>query len=377
MSTTLKKRILFPVASIVIGFAAVALVLEIVLRFLPVCDAQQRLPVNEENPIFRFAPNRTIQWSSGWNFSMTNTLRLNNDGFLSGIDYHADDPGPLLAVVGDSYVEALMVPYEETGQGRMQKALDGRGRVYAFAIRGSPLSQYLAMAEYARDRYRPDAMAIVVIGNDFDESLLAYKSEPGYHYFAERGDGSLELQRVDYTPDRTKLLVRHSALARYLLINLQLLLLPSRLKDKFAAGGERPTAYVGNTSSAAGGERVARSKRGVDAFLAELPARSGLDKSRILLVVDGIRPHLYEPATLESVNGSFFDVMRRYFLDRASESGYEVIDMQKVFMAHYAHFGQRFEYPNDDHWNPLGHELFFEAMNGSAVMKRFRDLEGP
>lgn len=377
MSTTLKQRIVFPVASIVVGLVAIALVLEIVLRFLPVCDAQHRLPVNERDPIFRFEPNRAIRWSSGWNFSMTNTLRVNNDGFLSGIDYYADEPGPLLAVVGDSYVEALMVPYEETGQGRMQKAVEGRGRVYSFALRGSPLSQYLAMAEYARDKYRPDAMVIVVVGNDFDESLLAYKSEPGYHYFAERGDGALELQRIDYTPGRAKGLVRHSALARYLLINLELLLLPSRLKDKFADRGQRPTAYVGNTPSTVGEERVTRSKRGVDAFLAEFPARSGLDESRILLVMDGIRPHLYEPAMLESVNGSFFDVMRRYFLERANETGYEVIDMQTVFMAHFARFGRRFEYTNDDHWNPLGHELFFEAMNGSAVMKRFRDLERP
>jgi hypothetical protein len=376
MPTTFKHRIVFPIASIVVGFVVIALVLEVILRFLPVCDAQRRLPVNERDPIFRFEPNRTIRWSSGWNFSMTNTLRVNNDGFLSGIDYHADDPGRLLAVVGDSYVEALMVPYEETGQGRMQKALDGRGRVYAFAIRGSPLSQYLAMAEYARGKYRPDAMTVVIIGNDFDESLLAYKSEPGYHYFAEREDGSLELQRVDYTPGRTKALVRHSALARYLLINLELLLVPSRLRDKLTARGS-PTAYVGSTPSAAGEERVARSKRGVDAFLEELPARSGLDKSRILLVVDGIRPHLYDPAMLESANGSFFDVMRRYFLDRANETGYEVIDMQPLFMAHFARFGRRFEYTNDDHWNPLGHELFFEAMNGSAVMKRFRDLEAP
>ncbi len=370
-------RIVFPAVSIVAGLVAVALVLEIVLRFLPVCDAQHRLPVNDDNHIFRFEPDRTIRWSSGWDFSMTNTLHVNNDGFLSGIDYHADDTGPLLAVVGDSYVEALMVPYEETGQGRMQEALEGRGRVYAFAIRGSPLSQYLAMAEYARDKYRPDAMAIVVVGNDFDESLLAYKSEPGYHYFAEREDGSLELLRIDYTPGRTKLLVRHSALARYLLINLQLLLVPSRLKDRLADRGQRPTAYVGNTPSAAGEERATRSKRGVDAFLAELPVRSGLDKSRILLVVDGIRPHLYEPAMLDSVNGSFFDVMRRYFLERANEAGYEVIDMQTVFMAHFARFGQRFEYTHDDHWNPLGHQLFFEAMNGSAVMQRFRDLERP
>lgn len=66
--------------------------------------------------------------------------------------------------------------------GRLARFAGARGRVYSFASSGSPLSQYLAYAELARDRFRPDALVVVVVGNDFDESLLEYNSAPGFHY---------------------------------------------------------------------------------------------------------------------------------------------------------------------------------------------------
>jgi hypothetical protein len=366
---TFKVKILFPAMTVVIAAFVFALFLEIVLRFLPVCDGGHRQPVNQEHPVFKFEANRTYQWSQGWRFTLHNKISVNNDGFISSIDYAPGAGGPLVAVIGDSYVEALMVPYEETGQGRLMEALRDQARVYSFAIRGSPLSQYLAFAEYARDKYRPDAMVFAIVGNDFDESLLAYKDEPGYFYFAEQDDGRLELELVDFVPSNAKALVRKSALARYMMINLELMMLPSRLRAR-SAGGDPAAKYAGNTRADTSPERVRDSKRAVDAFLAELPARSGLDPSRILLVVDGFRPHMYDPEMLAKVEGSYFHIMRDYIIERAAEVGFGVSDMHVVFTEHYAEHGERFEYPTDTHWNSLGHEMFFEEMYRSNAVQQ-------
>jgi hypothetical protein len=52
--------------------------------------------------------------SRGWDFEMINHRRVNSAGWVNDQDYHKDDDAPLLAIIGDSYVEALMVPYVKT-----------------------------------------------------------------------------------------------------------------------------------------------------------------------------------------------------------------------------------------------------------------------
>ncbi len=137
------------------------------------------------------------------------------------------------------------------------------------------------------------------------------------------------------------------------------------------------TTWVGNTIYDADSTRVADSRAAVDAFLEQLPIRSGLAPARILFVVDGMRPHLYDEDGLRLARESSVDGMRRYFVGRAAEEGYEVVDMQPLFIDHFQRFGRRFEsFPIDAHWNSLGHELFFEAMIRSQVVKALRAGDG-
>lgn len=46
------------------------------------------------------------------------------------------------------------------------------GTSLSFGTSGSTLSSYLAYAGYASKVFHPNAMAFIIIGNDFDESLL-------------------------------------------------------------------------------------------------------------------------------------------------------------------------------------------------------------
>jgi len=96
---------------------------------------------------------------------------------------------------------------------------------------------------------------------------------------------------------------------------------------------------------------------------------SGLNPSRIVFVVDGNRPAIYEPEILASLEGSYFEVMRHYFMTSAARAGFEVIDMQQELTNHYKRHGQRFEFPNDSHWNSVGHEVFANAVQRSKVYR--------
>ncbi len=369
-----KRRLWFAILSTILGLLAPLIIMEIVLRFLPVNEGLRVLPVNQTNPILRFTPNRNSVWSKGWNFSLVNRVRTNNYGFVSNIDYDPLARSPLLAIVGDSYVEAAMVPYDQTGAARLAERLKGVARVYSFGASGSSLSQYLAYAEYARDIFHPDSLVIVVVGNDFDESLMKYKNAPGFYYFVENGDDKLVLKRVDLEVTPLRKLVRASALGMYLITNLNIENTIARLIGNEASRAEKGPAFVGNTAATADPTRVADSQRAVDEFLKILPQMSGLDSTKIVLAVDGIRPNLYD-SSLESAQGSYFDVMRRYFMAGAKAKGFEVIDMQSEFIDHYRKHGQMFEFPNDDHWNAVGHEVFADAVERSAVYSRLSSMK--
>ncbi len=368
------KQVLTNALLVLMGFFVAFVALEVVLRFLPVTDAQKRLAVNAEDPVLRYRPKRTFTWSKGWNFRQVNQITINNFGFVNDQDYDTTSTTPLLAVVGDSYVEAFMVPFEETLTGRLAAHFGPRARVYSFAVSGAPLSQYLFYSDYVRRTFKPDALVIVVAGNDFDESLARYSTRRGYHLFTPDARGELVLTRVDFAPSPLKKFFRTFALARYIVGNLQIQGVVAQRRQNDASVSEAQR-YVGNTLAEADTARVLDSKRAVDAFLEQLPARSGLPPSRIGFVVDGMRPHLYEDAQLAAAQGSFFDVMRRAFIAEARARDYHVIDMQTIFEGQHRIDGSRFEFSYDNHWNARGHEVVSGSVLESELLRRWVDSE--
>ena len=177
---------------------------------------------------------------------------MNNAGYVNDQDYDAADPRPLLAVVGNSYVEAVMVPYAETLQGRLAAVVAPRARVYSYGASGAPLSQYLIWAREARERWKASALIIVVVGNDFDESLAVYKTGPGFHHYVAGSDGKLTLRRLDCPPARLRILAQSSALVRYLLLHLNVQEHLHALTEFVLTfvRSARAETYVGNTAAA-------------------------------------------------------------------------------------------------------------------------------
>ena len=356
-------------SAVALGMLAPIVVGELALRLIPWSyDGTRRMPVNEEQPIARNEPDREFTWSWDWNFSIVNTVRINNAGFHSDVDYDADAPGPLLAVIGDSFVAALHVPWRRSCAGRLATMLEPAARVYAFSQSGAGLSQYLAWARHARDVYRPSGLVFVVIDNDYSDSLNAHVVTRGFHQFVDQGGGGrLSWQRIDFAPSLPYRLARRSALVRYLMHNLRLFA-PGPLTEVRRWFGWNQRALRPEYTE---GRLITDSKRGVDAFFELLPEHSGLGPERIVFVVDAMRPELYDDERLEAARGSYDDVMRRYFLANADRRGYEILDMQPRFIAHWREHRQRFDWPSDRHWNALGHERCFDAVRSSKLLRAF------
>ncbi len=246
---------LLATVTVALTIATCLLLAELVLRFLPVASAMYTAPVTARNPVFRFAPNRDFVYSRDWDMALANRGHVNNAGFVNDQDYRKDGELPLLAVIGDSMIEAAMVPYRDTLQGRLAELLAGKLRVYSFATAGAPLSQYLIWARHAVREYGAQALIINVVGNDFDESHSAYKTSPGFWHYVPDVDGTLRLRLFEYRPGRLRDVVVASALARYLLFNMQVTAhwvgLRSFLLDRPASAAlENADGNAGRTANA-------------------------------------------------------------------------------------------------------------------------------
>lgn len=362
------RAVLFPVLSVLIGIFLALSILEVVLRFFPVYSGLYAEPVSARQPVLRFIPNVEFLFSRGWNFRGVNIGHVNNFGFINDQDYDPTVTSSLAAVIGDSFIEAAMVPFGKTLQGRLAETVRGKGRVYSYGMSGAPLSQYLAWATWVKTVFHPDLLIVTIVGNDFDESLIRYKNEPSYYYFDDSREG-MPLVRVDTDTGFLRQTIRLSsvfALSRYVRQNLGLSAIAQRLRNP-------NLQYVGNVPATMTQERIERSKRAIDAFLTRLPGEANVPARRIIFVMDGMRPNLYSAEELRKAEGSFFDTMRRYFIAHAVPRGYTVIDMQPLFIERYRATGERFEYPDDGHWNEAGHAMVAEAVKKTRV---FRDRFG-
>lgn len=366
MNNRFREKVIIPALSVVLGTIFMFVFLEMVFRFLPVLDYTYPQPINDKSPVAKALPNREMMYSKGWKFQYRNKVRVNNDGFINDLDYHVDDKEPLVAIVGDSYIEALIVPYAATLQGRLAHGFRDKLRVYSFGFSGAPLSQYLAWARYAREKYRNDFLIINVVGNDFDESLLKYNNSAGGYFYRPDAKGDLQLTRVDYMFTKYRFVFK-SALMRYLLLNLE----ATNTMEKIRRLRSGKQEYVGNVGAVASSDKINDSKRVIAAFFRDLPVYSGLPNNKVLLILDAMRPSMYEDQELQKALGSYYDQMRREFMSRAVSLGYIVLDMQRAFMEHYKVNSAKFEFPEDGHWNPLGHQLAAESIISSELFKLF------
>jgi hypothetical protein len=366
-----RKHWLFAVVTVVLSTALSISVIELVLEFLPVGTGMLGLPVNESSPVYRFEPNSNFVFSIGWKLDGVNRGHVNNAGFVNDQDYVKSPTPPLLAVVGDSFIEAAMVPYPRTVQGRLAAALAGQLRVYSFGTAGAGLSQYLILARHAVEEYDAQAVIISVVFNDFDESYFAYRPSDAYWYYVPDDNGELHLKLFEHHRSLLRSLVIKSALARYLLINLQIDKVIHQtpfLKGLVASPAHAQAPRADDLPPDADAERMRISYAVIEAFFRDLAVMVKLPPDRVLFTLDGF----HYPDSAAAARGYYFDRMRRAFTAKAMALGYGVIDLDPFFFADFARRGERFEIPGDGHWTANAHGVIADAVLASQFVQRLR-----
>ncbi len=356
--------------TVLASVAFTILVFEIVLRFLPVAWGLPVEPPTAENPIQRYVANTPYVWSLGWNFYVVVHGRSNAQGFLADYDYDTKASQPLVAIVGDSFMEALHVPFAETVTGRLQAMLGTRGRAYVFAQSGAPLSQYVAYAQHACSIYHPQRLVVNVVGNDFDESLYTHRKRDGLFHLYPQPDGTFDYKLTPLpAPSVVERIARHSALSLYLARNVGV----SNVINLFRSGETKAATnqsryYVGNTLADANATRIDEGEKVIAWFVEALPKAACLAAKDIVIMVDAIRSEIYDDAPHRAAPMSYFGLMRQRLISEASTRGFKVIDMEPYFRAAYARDHLPFEFPTDGHWNSYAH-----AIATAAVRETLRD----
>jgi hypothetical protein len=352
-----------------VSIALTLLTAEIVLRFLPVATALPVEPPTAENPIQRYVADHPYTWSLDWNMVRVVRGRSNAQGFLANYDYDASDHRPLIAVVGDSYMESLPVPFAESLTGRLQTMLGERARAYVFAQSGSPLSQYVAYARHACMVYRPVRLVVTVVGNDFDESIFIHRVRNGIFHLHPVANGGFDLILTPLPPlGWGERILRRSALALYLIRNVGIKNVIADFGIDLARANPRQASrYVGQVDADANPRRIEEGHRVIDWFLGELPQAACLAPNDIVIVVDAPRPEVYDASMLAATQTSYFGQMRRRILEQAKARGFRVIDTERYFIAAYALDGKRFEHPSDGHWNAHAHGVVTTAVRDALA----------
>ena len=335
------KNLSLALLSVIFTFTAI----EIILRFFPVADTVPRMPMNKTQILAKFYPNEEVTYSLGWNFYQVSHKRTNNDGFYNDLNYKTNPDKPVIAVIGDSFVEAMQVDNNETFFELLQKDFP-QYYFYSFGASGAQLPTYLTFAKYAVSKYHAKKLIFVIINNDFDESFWEYKVYPGFQYFTKDG----KIYTVYYQPSIIRRTLRHFALVRYLFFNLQINRIIWQLEQK--------VAYENKTKEK---KRIVDAKKAVDIFFELLRKEIKLPHKDIIFVVDAPRELIYKNE-LNEVKKTYFGILRNYFMEKAKKDGYTVIDMLPIFVDYYRKYHKRYEFPTDAHWNEWGHYVVFQTL---------------
>ena len=339
-------------AALVAGIVGTLLLLEAVLRVLPVLKGTYAADPRATWPIHTMIPNTSYTYSTGWNLQNIHRGRINNYGYASPEDYEPGRGG--IAVFGDSYVEALMNEYADTLQGSLHEYLKTPRRIMSFGMSGAEMPDYLGTAAVVRDRFAPDWAVIVITLGDFTRGFSA---TPGYFEWAPDRSPPIRL-RPEIHRSPTSKWTRTVALIRYLRGNLSMRpaeLIRLRRGSDAAAGTGKCQPEV-----------LSKQDEGLlEAYAKALAPAAGVAPEHVILIFDSDRKAIYAGQSSAQRLGcpQRATLANDRLKEIAARNGLHVIDSDPVFRRHFsAGLGPLDRAPIDAHWNAAAHRLMAQEV---------------
>jgi hypothetical protein len=322
---------------LLLGVVVVVLLSEGLLRMLPVATGLAYQASNAQSPVVRGMPNHAYTYSIGWNMRMIRHGRLNNFGYPAATDY--DPLKPNIVVIGDSYIESLMLDPRERLQSLLQEHLHDAIQVYGLGRSGSSLAQKLGVAHWAIPIFHPRLMVINLSEYDIAESLSAMSGD----FYLAMAAGDCRLDRTDRLPTRALVrAVKETSLYHYLYDNLKIQATLGTIFQHPYEGKEEPDD--GRLNSAR------------QCFMRLIPQLIGLPPERVIFLVGADLGTIYrdqQPWPLDVY--PLADLLER--------QGYAVVRSEPLLRQDYSRYHLPVSSrPTDDHWNARGQRLVAGAL---------------
>jgi hypothetical protein len=356
-----------PSVAILVAFFELGL-----FRFFVVVDNFPLATFDRTNQILKYWPNQSGIRYPDRDRRHPVAYSINAAGWNS---IHPGYPEPRgtrqrIAVIGDSYVEAFQVNPAESTAARLEGLIgQTRSEVFSFGISEAPLSHDLHVARYVTRTFRPDAVVVVIVHNDFVDS---YRPKPGRFspslLHLQLGDPVREVPPLPYERSAfAQGLLARSATARFGFYCWRVLTDTSGGASKHGTAAAHFQANVHADEVVSEEVRIRQAAGYLFGEFADLERSSG---TPFVFVMDSTREALYrgqDPRTLTAYR------LNRIAREIAGEAGLTFVDLTDAFEEDYSQLRQRFEFATDNHWNAHGHQVVArEVYRRLLALSRFK-----
>ncbi len=349
-------------------FIILILLLELFFRvIIPASEIPQSF-FDEKELIFRYETNSKSEglFTIGKAAQQKGRWRINNYGWNSPIDYMSQRENKLIAIFGDSYIEAFQVDTDKSYPSLLRNEMGENFDVYSFGISGAPLSEYLNYSRYANKYFNPDILIFNIVHNDFIESILKLRPEKTNMLTLNiEGDTITEnLPKPDYSLrqyNRLEKIIYKSALIRYLYFNLHIGSFIINIRKK----NNSEEKYNANIEVSKNLDNKSLIIKSVDYILGKIHEEN--PNKRIIFIIDAARGDIYRN-TLKNSNILFLhDILKENCL----KYNFEYIDLSLPMENDYKKNKIKFNSEIDAHWNEYGHNFVYNQIREFLTKQNF------
>lgn len=294
-------------------------------------------------------------------------FNINANGWNSCHDIYNEDEAPnkyRVAIIGDSYVEALQVDFDSSFAELLEKRLGTENNeVFRFGISGAPMSQYWHMLRNEVGKYRPDLVIIVLVQNDFNESYDYTRGVYASSFLKvkiENGMVTDEISPIKFQAQWYEPIRDNSAVWKYLAYRQKVKF--GVLRDLILGKPEKQEQYQANVPISAVKRNKDKNKILADYIFKKMKGYTDSIGADMIIVMDGDRQSIYSGKNTDQLEDT--DVLNLNLIAKSSadQNNIHFIDLHPVFEKAYRENAKKFEFPSDGHWNAYAHQIVANAI---------------